>query len=172
MLRIAGGKISIMLHCLLFKKEISLSLYCQRLLYKNKAIANSAGRSVPNRIISSDLSAPAVSVGSLSAWFLAGLVNYRCRCRSLFDQKQHMVLLVKLRVIAEGKNSGSASPGGRREGRWARGVVGPGAPLGRADPGQARPEGIGLVFVVLVLFLREQAFLFNANSTNYKLRDK
>ena len=66
-LRIAGGKISIMLHCLLFKKEISLSLYCQRLLYKNKAIANSAGRSVPNRIISSDLSAPAVSVGSLSA---------------------------------------------------------------------------------------------------------
>lgn len=66
-LRIAGGKISIMLHCLLLKKEISLSLYCQRLLYKNKAIANSAGRSVPNRIISSDLSAPAVSVGSLSA---------------------------------------------------------------------------------------------------------
>ena len=66
-LRIAGGKITIMLHCLLFKKEISLSLYCQRLLYKNKAIANSAGRSVPNRIISSDLSAPAVSVGSLSA---------------------------------------------------------------------------------------------------------
>ena len=112
MLRISGGKISIMLHCLVFKKEISLSLYCQRLLYKNKAIANSAGRSVPNRIISSDLSAPAVSVGSLSAWFLAGLVNYRCRCRSLFDQKQHMVLLVRLRVIAEEKNSGLASRAG------------------------------------------------------------
>lgn len=53
-----------------------------------------------NRIISSDLSAPAVAVGSLSAWFLDGLVNYRCRCSSLFDQKQHMVLLLqRQRVI-------------------------------------------------------------------------
>lgn len=52
------------------------------------------------------------------------------------------------------------------------GSAGPGAPLGRADPGQERPEGIGLGFVVLFLFLREQAFLLNANSTNYKLRDK
>lgn len=50
-----------------FQRRQSCPLYCQRILYKNKAIANPDAHDVPKRIISNDLSTPAVSVGYLSA---------------------------------------------------------------------------------------------------------
>lgn len=51
----------------LFQRRRSCPLCCQRILYKNKAIANPDAHDVSKRIISNDLSTPAVSVGYLSA---------------------------------------------------------------------------------------------------------
>lgn len=45
------------------------------------------------------------------------------------------MLLVRQRVIAEEKKSGSEFPGRSRGGPRTRGVAGPGAPLCSADPG-------------------------------------
>lgn len=58
---------SIMRDSPVFQRRPTCPSHCQSMLYENKAIANSDAHDVPKRIISNDLSTPAVSVGYLSA---------------------------------------------------------------------------------------------------------